>query len=50
MIESGKFAEFGDTVDDAMKNAQRWISKTAMNNGEATIRIRRPNFFEVIFG
>jgi hypothetical protein len=49
-LNPGKFAEFGNTVDDAMENAQRWISKTAMNNGEATICIRRPNFFEVIFG
>ena len=48
--ESGSFAEFGDTKEQAEKNAIAYIKEHAYANGECKYKVRRPNWHEALFG
>lgn len=50
MNESGLVACHGKTAAEALEDATAYVKRTAYVSGEATIKVRRPNFFEKLFG
>jgi hypothetical protein len=48
--ESGKFACHGKTHQEAMTDACAYVTRTAIVTGCATMSVRRPTFFERLFG
>lgn len=48
--ERGSFACFGNTKEEAMTYALKYIQDTSITNGDGGYIVRRPNLFEVLFG